>query len=58
MRVGDDDLLHLQIVFFDQSEDVFNVIAGVNNHGFARGFVADDGAVALQGSNGDDFMDH
>src|SRR3979490_1765666 len=56
--VGDDDLPHLQIVLFDQGEDVFNVVAGIDDHGLARGFVADDGAVALQAANGDGFVDH
>ncbi len=56
--VGDDDLFDLEIVFADQGEDVFDFVAGVDDHGFVRGFVADDGAVALQRADGEDFVDH
>src|SRR5260370_40503585 len=56
--VGDDDLLDLQIVFVDDSLDVFDVVAGVDDHGFVSGLVADDGAIALQRADGADFMDH
>ena len=38
--------------------DFFDVIAGVDHHSFARGLVADDGTVALQGANGNDFVNH
>ena len=56
--VGDDDLFDLQIVFADQGEDVFDFVTGVDDHGFVGGFVADDGAVALQRADGEDFVDH
>jgi len=56
--VGDDDLLDLQIVFADDSLDVFDVVAGVDDHGFVSALVADDGAIALQRADGEDFMDH
>jgi hypothetical protein len=58
MRVGDDDLLDLQIVFADERQDVFDVIARVDDHRFVRGFVADQGAITLQGANREDFVDH
>jgi len=42
----------------DQCQDVGNVVTGVNDHPFMRGFIADDRAVALQRADGDDFMNH
>lgn len=56
--VGDDDLLDLEIVLADESENVFDVVAGVDDHGFTRGFVSDHGAVALERADGEDFVDH
>jgi hypothetical protein len=56
--VGDDDLLDLQVVLAEEREDVLNVVAGVDDHGFASRFVADDRAVALQRPTGKDFVDH
>src|ERR1700691_4629372 len=56
--VGDDDLLDLQVMLAKEREDVLNVIAGVNDHGLARSFVADDRTVALQLPDGKDFVDH
>ncbi len=56
--VGDDDLLHLQLLLADDGEDVFDVVAGIDDHGFARGFIADDRAVAVQRTDGEDFMNH
>jgi hypothetical protein len=44
--VGDDDLLDLEIMFADERENFLKVVARVDDHGFAAGFVADDGAVA------------
>jgi len=58
VSVGDDDLFDLQIVLGDYGLDVGDVVAGVDDHSFAGEFVTDDGAVALQGSDGDDFVDH
>jgi hypothetical protein len=56
--MGDDDLLDLQVVLADHREDVINIISRVDDHGFAGGLVADDGAVALQRADGEDFVDH
>ena len=58
VRVGDDDLFDLQVVLANEGENILNVVAGVDDHGFARGLVADDGAVALQRADGEDFVDH
>src|SRR5208282_1510023 len=56
--VGDDDLLHFQLVLTDDGKNVFNVVARVNDHGFVRGLIADDRAVTLQRAYGKDFVDH
>jgi hypothetical protein len=51
-------LLDLQVMLADECEKVFNVVAGVDDHGFARSLVADDRAVALQRPDREDFVDH
>jgi hypothetical protein len=58
VAMGDHNLLDLQVMLADELENVFNVIAGVNDHRFTCGFVADDRAVALQRPDGEDFVDH
>jgi hypothetical protein len=58
VRVRNDDLLYLQVVLPNQRENAFDLIAGIDDHGFARGLVSDDGAVALQRADGKDFVDH
>jgi hypothetical protein len=56
--VGDDDLLDGEGVFGEEGEDAGDVVAGVDDDGFARGLVAEDGAVALEGADGEDLVDH
>ena len=58
VSVSDDDLLDLKLVLLDESLDVFDVIAGVDDHGFAGGFIADNGAIAAERAYGEDFVDH
>jgi hypothetical protein len=58
MRVGNDNLFDLQVVFANEGENFLNVVAGVNHHGFASSLVAYHGAVALQGADGENFVDH
>src|SRR4029077_17117469 len=58
VSVRDDDLLHFQVVLSDDSDDLFDVIAGIDDHGFARCFIADDRAVAMQRPDREDFMNH
>ncbi len=54
----DHDLLDLQVMLADDRQQAFDIVTGVDDHGFARGFVADDGAVALERPDGEDFVDH
>jgi hypothetical protein len=56
--VGDDDLLDGEVVLVEDGDDAGDLVAGVDDDGFERGLVAEDGAVALQGADGEDFMDH
>jgi hypothetical protein len=42
----------------DDPEHVIDVVAGVDDHRFARSFVADDRAITLQGSYRENFVDH
>jgi hypothetical protein len=56
--VGDDDLLHIKLVLADDGENILNIVAWIDDHGFVRDLVADDGAVTLQRADGKDLMDH
>ena len=58
VSVSDDDLLDLKIVFFDQGENVFDLVAGIDHHRFASSFVPDNGAIALQWPDRKDFVNH
>ena len=50
--VGDDDLLDGEMVPGERRRGCGDVVAGVDDDGFARGFVAEDGAVALEQADG------
>jgi hypothetical protein len=52
------DLLDGEVVLVEDGDDAGDLVAGVDDDGFERGLVAEDGAVALQGADGEDFMDH
>ena len=56
--VGDEDLLDCEVVFGKEGEDAGDVVAGVDDDGFAGVLVAEDGAVALERADGDGFEDH
>src|ERR1700722_628314 len=56
--VGDEDLLDDEVVLGEEGHDGGDVVAGVDDDGFVGGLVAEDGAVALEGSDGDNFVDH
>lgn len=56
--VGDDDLLDGKAMLLEEGNDAGYLIAGIDNDGLAGGFVAQDGAVALEHSDGKDFVDH
>jgi hypothetical protein len=58
MRVGDDDMLDREIMPVENAENAGDVVAGIYNDGFERGLVAEDRAVALEGADGEDLVDH
>jgi len=58
VSVGDEDLLDGEAVALKQGHDARNVVARVDDDSLAGGFVTEDGAVALQHADGEDFVDH
>jgi hypothetical protein len=58
MGVGDDDLLDGETVSLEGGDDAGDFVAGVDDDGLAGGFVAQDGAVAVEGTYDEDFVDH
>jgi hypothetical protein len=45
-------------VFGEEGEDAGDVVAWIDDDGFAGGFITEDGAVALEGAYGENFVDH
>jgi hypothetical protein len=58
VSVGYDDLLNGEVVFGEQGHDAGDLVAGIDDYGFAGGLVTEDGTVALERADGDDFVDH
>lgn len=56
--VGDDYLFELQVVLLEIGVDGGNVVAGVYDDGFAGVLIGEDGAVAGDGADAEDLMDH
>lgn len=56
--VGDDDGFDCQRVLTEDVEDPGDVVAGVDDHGFARLLIAEDGAIALERAHRQDLVDH
>ena len=56
--VGDHDGGHGELVPGEDFQDAVDFVAGIDHHGLARGFVAEDGTVALQHAYGKDLVDH
>jgi hypothetical protein len=56
--MSDEDLLDGKVVLLQEGNDAGDVVTGIDDDGFARGFVAEDGAVALEKTYGEDFVDH
>lgn len=57
VSVGDEDLSDGELMFGEEGEDVGDVVAGVDDDGFAGGGVAEDGAVAAEEAYGEGFAD-
>jgi hypothetical protein len=58
MRVGDEDLLELESEFHETVMDAGDIVAWIDHDGFACLFIAEDGAVALKGTDGKGFENH
>ncbi len=56
--VGDEDVADGERVAGEAEEDSGDVVAGVDDDGLVRDLVAEDGAVALQRSDGEGLADH
>ncbi len=56
--VGDNDVLHGESVSLEDGLDGWNVVAGIDDDSLARGFVAKDGAVALEQADGKYLVNH
>ncbi len=58
VAVGDEDLFELEIVGSEAAVNTADFVTGVDDDGFTCGFVAKDGAVALQRADREGFEDH
>ena len=47
-----------ELVLADQGENIFDIIARINHHGFVRDVIANDRAITLQRPDRKDFVDH
>jgi len=56
--VSDEDLADGELMRSEPGENLRNVVAGIDDDGLARGFVAEDGAVAAQQTNRECFTNH
>jgi len=56
--MGDEDLLKLEAKRRKARVNAADFVAGINDDGIARGFVAQKSAVALQRADGEGFEDH
>lgn len=56
--MSDEDVFDGEGVLPQQSHDSRDLVAGVYDDGFAGDLVAEDGAVALEGADGEDFVNH
>jgi len=58
MGVGDENLLDFQLVLGETAEDACDFVAWVDDDRFAGAGIPKDGAVALEGADGEGFDDH
>src|ERR1019366_8082257 len=56
--VRDHDGGHGEVVPCQNFQDAVDLVAGIDHHGLVRGFVAENGAVALQHADRKDLVDH
>jgi len=58
MRMGNNDGLYAQVVLGKSGQDDVDFIAWVDHHCFVALLVAEDGAIALQDADRQDFVNH
>ena len=58
VRVRADELRRFQFVLFETSKDFLRVISGIDDDGFAGLLIAEDRAVAFDGTNLKRFNNH
>jgi len=58
VSVGDEDLFDREVVAVQDRHDLRDVVARIDDDGLAGRLVTEDGAVALQDADGEDFVDH
>ena len=58
VSVGDDDLAQVEAMLLQPGENLWNVISRIDNDGFTRNLVAQDGAVAMERADWKAFKDH
>jgi hypothetical protein len=58
MGMGDDDLAQREAVLLEPGQNLWKVIAGIDDDGFACDLVPEDGAIAAQRTNGKTFKNH
>ncbi len=58
MGMSNENLAQGQAMFLKPGENFGNVVSGIDDYGFVRNLVAQDGAVAVQRTHGEAFKDH
>jgi hypothetical protein len=58
MGMSDDDLAQGETMLLQPGEDFGDVVTGIDNQGFVRDFVPQDGAIAMERTDGKALNDH
>ncbi len=58
MGMSDDDLAQGEAMLLQPGEDFGDVVPGIDNQGFVRDFVSEDGAIATERTDGKALKDH
>ncbi len=58
MGMSDDDLSHGETMLLQPGEDFGDVVSGIDDDGFMRDFVPEDGAIAMERTDGKALKDH
>lgn len=56
--MGHNDLLDGELKLFKGIHNTGDVVARINHNGFMGGFIAENGAIALEWADDEDFVDH